>query len=167
MTRNQSPSEPMSAPVFYTKRIVDCTFQSKKQIANLVCDICLVFRNFMIAFNLDLDFLKHLLFLLYNCAKLFCYQVEYFYMWILDGGGVKWVYMYTWMFEFIFACNAMQYENYRMSKLNICLFTWCYCYLCLYVINNLPEIFVIIAIRSSNGSTLIYDDVCAYSKTCL
>lgn len=87
MTRNQSPSEPMSAPVFYTKRIVDCTFQSKKQIANLVCDICLVFRNFMIAFNLDLDFLKHLLFLLYNCAKLFCYQVEYFYMWILDWGG--------------------------------------------------------------------------------
>lgn len=95
MTRNQSPSEPMSAPVFYTKRIVDCTFQSKKQIANLVCDICLVFRNFMIAFNLDLDFLKHLLFLLYNCAKLFCYQVEYFYMWILDfgGGGEMGVYM--------------------------------------------------------------------------
>lgn len=95
MTRNQSPSEPMSASVFYTKRIVDCTFQSKKQIANLVCDICLVFRNFMIAFNLDLDFLKHLLFLLYNCAKLFCYQVEYFYMWILDlgGGGEMGVYM--------------------------------------------------------------------------
>lgn len=49
----------------------------------------------MIAFNLDLDFLKHLLFLLYNCAKLFCYQVEYFYMWILDlgGGGEMGVYM--------------------------------------------------------------------------
>lgn len=55
LTRNKSPSEPMSAPVFNTKRTVDCTFQSKKQIANLVCDICLVFRNFMIAFNLGMD----------------------------------------------------------------------------------------------------------------
>lgn len=163
MTRNQSPSEPMSAPVFYTKRIVDCTFQSKKQIANLVCDICLVFRNFMIAFNLDLDFLKHLLFLLYNCAKLFCYQVEYFYMWILEGGGEMGVYMNVWIY-ICMQCNAVwKLQNVKVE----CLFTWCYCYLCLYVINNLPEIFVIIAIRSSNGSTLIYDDVCAYSKTCL
>lgn len=76
----------VSTCVLYKK---DCRLYIPKQkpIANLVCDICLVFRNFMIAFNLDLDFLKHLLFLLYNCAKLFCYQVEYFYMWILEGEG--------------------------------------------------------------------------------
>lgn len=120
MTRNQSPSEPMSAPVFYTKRIVDCTFQSKKQIANLVCDICLVFRNFMIAFNLDLDFLKHLLFLLYNCAKLFCYQVEYFYMWILDGGGGEMgvhVYMNVWIY-ICMQCNAVwKLQNVKVEYL--------------------------------------------------
>lgn len=84
----------VSICVLYKK---DCRLYipKQKQIANLVCDICLVFRNSMIAFNLDLDFLKHLLFLLYNCAKLFCYQVEYFYMWILDlgGGGEMGVYM--------------------------------------------------------------------------
>lgn len=118
MTRNQSPSEPMSAPVFYTKRIVDCTFQSKKQIANLVCDICLVFRNFMIAFNLDLDFLKHLLFLLYNCVKLFCYQVEYFYMWILDGGGGEMgVYMNVWIY-ICMQCNAVwKLQNFKVEYL--------------------------------------------------
>lgn len=117
MTRNQSPSEPMSAPVFYTKRIVDCTFQSKKQIANLVCDICLVFRNFMIAFNLDLDFLKHLLFLLYNCAKLFCYQVEYFYMWILEGGGEMGVYMNVWIY-ICMQCNAVwKLQNVKVEYL--------------------------------------------------
>lgn len=62
----------MSAPVFYTKRTVDCTFQSKKQIANLVCDICLVFRNFMIAFNLGMDLNIFIFFLniVKNCLNL-------------------------------------------------------------------------------------------------
>lgn len=32
MTRNQSPSDPMSAPVFNTKRTADCTFQSKNKL---------------------------------------------------------------------------------------------------------------------------------------
>lgn len=78
----------MSAPVFNTKRTVDCTFQSKKkQIANLVCDICLVFRNLMIAFNLGMD-LNIFIFFFKHCEKLFCYQVGYFYMWIFEGLGV-------------------------------------------------------------------------------
>lgn len=34
------------------------------------------------------------------------------------GGGEMGVYMNVWIY---IACNAMQYENYRMSKLNVCL----------------------------------------------
>lgn len=116
LTRNKSPSEPMSAPVFNTKRTVDCTFQSKKQIANLVCDICLVFRNFMIAFNLGMDlnifiFFKTLWEIVLLPSGLFLY---------VDFWGVGGV--YKRMFEFLFACNAMQYEHYKKSK--SALFVW-------------------------------------------
>lgn len=61
--------------------------KQKKQIANLVCDICLVFRNLMIAFNLGMD-LNIFIFFFKHCEKLFCYQVGYFYMWIFEGLGV-------------------------------------------------------------------------------
>lgn len=78
----------------------------------------------------------------------------------VDFWGVGGV--YKRMFEFLFACNAMQYELYKKSK--SALFVWylMLLFLCLYVSNNLPEIFVIITMKSSNGSTLIYDDVCAF-----
>lgn len=77
----------------------------------------------------------------------------------VDFWGVGGV--YKRMFEFLFACNAMQYELYKKSK--SALFVW-YLMLLLFVsiCNNLPEIFVIITMKSSNGSTLIYDDVCAF-----
>lgn len=137
LTRNKSPSEPMSAPVFNTKRTVDCTFQSKKQIANLVCDICLVFRNLMIAFNLGMDLNIFILFFK-HCEKLFCYQVGYFYMWIFEGLGVC-------IKECLnFYLHAMQCSmNFTKSQSQRCLFgTWCYFYLCLYASNNLPPRFL-------------------------
>lgn len=91
---------------------------------------------------------------------MFCYQVGYFCMWIFEGLGVC-------IKECLkFYLHAMQCSmNFTKSQSQRCLFgTWCYFYLCLYVstCNNLPEIFVIITMKSSNGSTLIYDDVSAF-----
>lgn len=111
----------------------------------------------MIAFNLGMD-LNIFIFFLKHCEKLFCYQVGYFKMWIFEGLGAC-------IKECLnFYLHAMQCSmNFTKSQSQRCLFgTWCYFYLCLYVSNNLPEIFVIITMKSSNGSTLIYDDVCAF-----
>lgn len=84
----------------------------------------------------------------------------YFYMWIFEGLGVC-------IKECLnFYLHAMQCSmNFTKSQSQVVCLILDVTFICVYMLvpgNNLPEIFVIITMKSSNGSTLIYDDVCAF-----